>query len=173
MDSRIPKLFFGLLVLCAAVHFSYDYPQLPGVMASHFDAHGVANGWQTKSAFFGVLAWVTVIAAFLVFGIPWVMGALPARFIHLPNKDYWLAPRQWASSRRFLGAWFAWFGCAVFTVIVLAFDYAVKSNLPGGYPRDPARLWRLLAGFAVFTLVWAICMFRRFGRPPGNASPLQ
>jgi uncharacterized membrane protein len=169
MNSRIPKILFGFLALYAAMHFSYYYPQLPGTVASHFDARGVANGWQTKQAFFVIFFFVAAIAALLVFAIPWLMTVLPKSLINLPNKEYWLSPERWPSSQNFLSAWFAWFGCAVFTVIVLAFDYAVKSNLPGVLRPDPARLWYVLAGFAVFTVAWLIRIFFRFGHVPGNA----
>jgi len=38
MDSRLPKFLFVLLAVYAAVRFSSYYPQLPDVVASHFNA---------------------------------------------------------------------------------------------------------------------------------------
>jgi Protein of unknown function (DUF1648) len=94
LDSRLPKLIFVLLVLYAAVHFASVYSQLPGVVASHFAARGVPNGWQAKQAFFQVLIIVAVVVVVIGFAIPKLISVLPVQLIHLPNKNYWLAPEH-------------------------------------------------------------------------------
>ena len=165
-NARLPKWLFLLLAVCGSIYFSHYYPLLPRVVASHFDQHGFANGWQAKRSFFEVFAGMTLLSAFLAFGIPTLMGITPRQLINLPNKDYWLGPEQRAATMRFLSTWFAWFGCAVYAVIILAFDYAVQTNLHSPYGPHPARLWYVLALFAAFTLVWTIRLFGPFGRPP-------
>jgi uncharacterized membrane protein len=154
------------MVVCAALHFSSYYQTMPAVMASHFDAHGVANGWQTKDAFFTVLAGVTVLAAVLVFLVPAIVTSLPAQYVNLPNKEYWLAPERIDQSRQFMNQWFGWFGCAVYAVVCFAFDYAVKSNLPGAQPSAPAELLGVLGAFAIFSVVASLQFVKRFGRTP-------
>ena len=167
--STLPKLVFVLLAVGAALYFSSFYSQLPEIVASHFNGRGVPNGWQTKSAFFGVLVAVSVLAAVVGFGIPRVIISLPAELINLPNKRYWLAPEHLAGTMEFLNRFFAWFGCAVFAVILVTFDYAVQSNLHPDHRPDTTRLWYLLAGFLVFVIVSIARMFLRFGRvPQGN-----
>lgn len=170
MDSRWPKLIFVLLVLYAAVHFSFYYPQLPGAVASHFNRRGAANGWQTKTAFFSVFVGVSVLAAVVGFGIPRIITAVPAELINLPNKQYWLAPEHLADTQEFFRTYFAWFGCAVFLIAVLTFDYAIKHNLHPENPPDPSRMWYVLAVFLLFTLVWTIRMLAKFLRPPRESS---
>jgi uncharacterized membrane protein len=166
LDSRLPKLIFVLLVLYVAVHFSYYYPQLPGVVASHFNGRGMPNGWQTKSAFFSAFVGISVLAVVIGFGIPSIISALPAQLINLPNKQYWLAPEHLAETQEFLSKYFAWFGCALFLMIILTFDYAIQSNLHPHNPPDAARMWYTLAGFLLFTLVWTARMLARFFRTP-------
>ena len=168
MDSRLPKLIFVLLVLYAAVHFPHYYSQLPGVVASHFDGRGTPNGWQTKPVFFSVFAGVSVLALAIGFGIPQIIKAVPAQLINLPNKGYWLAPEHLAETMKFLNSYFAWFGCAVFLIIILTFDYAIQSNLHSGNRPDPARMWYILAGFLLFTLVWTVRMLTKFFRIPSE-----
>jgi hypothetical protein len=169
-NARLPKALFLLLSVCASIYFSRSYPLLPKVVASHFDRHGIANGWQTRQGFFEVFAGMTGLSAFLVFGIPTMIGVMPSQFINLPNKDYWLGPEQRAASMQFLSGWFAWFGCAVYLVIILAFDYAIQTNLHSPNGANPARLWYALAGFGAFTVIWTIRLLGRFGRlPPGEA----
>jgi uncharacterized membrane protein len=166
LDSRLPKLVFVLLALYAAIHFFYLYPQLPDVVASHFNGRGVANGWQTKSAFFGVFVGISVLAVVIGFGIPRIIAVVPAQLINLPNKQYWLAPEHLAETMEFMNAYFAWFGCAIFLIMILTFDYAIQSNLHPENRPDPARMWYILAGFLTFTVVWIIRMLTRFLRVP-------
>jgi uncharacterized membrane protein len=168
LDSRWPRLIFILLVLYATVHFSYYYPQLPNVVASHFNERGVVNGWQPKSGFFIVLIAASVIAGVVGFGIPRIMRTLPVEMINLPNKRYWLAPERSEETQEFFSTCFAWFGCAVFLLEILAFDFAVQYNLHPQNPPDPSRMWYFLAGFLVFSLSWTIRMLAKFLRPPAN-----
>ena len=168
--SSLPKLIFVLLAVGAALYFSFFYAQLPEVVASHFNGRGVPNGWQTKSAFFTVFVSVSLLAAVIGFGIPRLIISLPVELINLPNKRYWLAPEHIAGTMEFLNQFFAWFGCAVFTVILVTFDYAVQSNLHPDHRPDTTRMWYLLAGFLVFVIVLIARMFLRFGRvPQGNS----
>lgn len=166
MDSRLPKLIFTLLVLYAVIHFSFVYPQLPAVTASHFDARGTPNGWQTKQAFLGVFIVVSFIAALVGFGIPRLIGGMPASLINLPYKSYWFAPERIAETREYLKTYFAWFGCAVFVVVIMAFDYAVQINLHPQSPPSPSRMWYILAGFLVFSVVSSARMMAKLLRPP-------
>lgn len=170
MNARLPKGLFLLLAVCASIYFAHYYPRLTGVVASHFDRHGIANGWQTKQGFFDLFVAMTLLSAFFVFGIAKIIALMPRQLINLPNKEYWLGPEQRAASMEFLSAWFAWFGCAVYGVIILAFDYAVQTNLRSPYGPDRARLWYVLVLFAAFTLFWAIRFFSRFGRLPPRPS---
>ena len=166
MDSRLSKLSFAMLAGYAAIHFASYYSQLPDVVASHFNALGVANGWQTKSAFFAVFVGVSVLAALIGFGIPRIISAMPPQLINLPNKDYWLAPDHLAETQTFLNNYFAWFGCAVFLVIILTFDYAIQSNLHPENRPDISGMWYILAGFLAFVAVWIIRLLTRFLRTP-------
>ena len=101
MNARLPKSVFIVVVVYAAIHFSSYYSQLPAVVASHFDAHGTANGWQTKQAFFSVFVAVTLLGAVLVFVLPALIAIVPRQFINLPNKDYWLSPERLEASHQF------------------------------------------------------------------------
>ena len=170
-DARLPRLLFVVLAVGAAVYFSSYYPQLPDVVASHFNGRGVANGWQSKPAFFGLFVAMSVLAAAVGFGIPRIIATLPLQLINLPNKRYWLAPEHLAETMEFLGAYFAWFSCAVLLIMILTFDYAIQSNLHPSNRPDISRMWYLLVGFSAFIIVWIARMFMRFGRPPEGGSP--
>lgn len=166
MDSRLPRLVFVLLALYAAVHFTAVYPQLPGVLASHFDGRGAANGWQTKQAFFTVFLGVTVLCVLVGFGLASLIGAMPMRLINLPNKQYWLGPEHRDETFEWLKAYFGWFACALYVLMIVVYDYATQSNLHPGHPPGAARLVYTLVLFLAFVVVWLVRMFSRFGRVP-------
>jgi len=170
LNRRWPKGLYLLMAAAAGAYFRHYYPLLPNIMASHFDARGIPNGWSTKQAFFEIFAWMTVLAAVLVFGVPKIIAVTPRQLINLPNKEYWLGSEHRAATMEFLSGWFAWFGCAVYAVIVVAFDYAVQNTLHGHDGANPMRLWYMLALFGVFILTWTIRLFGRFGRVPGSPS---
>jgi uncharacterized membrane protein len=171
MQSRLPKLLFLVLAAYAAIHFSSYYSQLPGVVASHFDARGAANGWQTKSVFLGFFVGAVALASVLAFGVPFIVSRTPAKLINLPNKDYWLAPERRTSTIAFLGRYFAWFGCAALAVVSSSFDYAIRQNLHPVAHLDPPAIVYVLAGFLVFTALWLIRLLTYFTSHPGSESP--
>ena|SRR5882762_9986425 len=121
-DASLPRTLFAVLAMGAAIYFSSYYSELPEVVASHFNALGVPNGWQTKSAFFVVFVGGSLLAVLVAFGIPRVIPAMPSKSINLPNKQHWLSPQHLAETQAFLSMYFAWFGCAVFLVMILTFD---------------------------------------------------
>jgi uncharacterized membrane protein len=171
LDSRFPKLIFAFLALYAAVYFFAAYPKLPDVVASHFDAHGMPNGWQSKQAFFGVMVIVSLATVVLGFAIPKMIAVLPQQLINPPNKDYWLAPERRAETLAFLGASFARFACALLFFNILVFGYAVQINLRPDHPPSVARLVYTLIGFLAFVIFWLVRIFTKFRRPPEvNAS---
>src|SRR5438105_15016429 len=100
MGSRLPKLSFVAVAANAAIQFPSYYSKLPDVVASQFNRRGMANGWQTKPAFFTVFVGVSVLAAVIGFGIPRIISAMPQQLINLPNKQYWLAPDRLAERKR-------------------------------------------------------------------------
>src|SRR5258708_17954757 len=134
-------------------------------MASHFNARGVANGWQTKSAFFSVLIGVSVLAAVVGFGIPHLIKLLPPEFINLSNRRYWLAPERRAETMDFLNGYFAWFGCALFAVILLTINFAIQANLYPDHRPDATPMWYVLPGFLAFLVVSSIRLMAKFLRP--------
>jgi uncharacterized membrane protein len=171
MDPRIPRWFFIVFALYAILQFSSDYSHLPNVVASHFDAAGVPNGWQTKQAFAYVYGAVLLLAAGLVFVIPPIVARSPS--INLPNRDYWLAPSRREATVNYLSAAFAWFGCAVLVLMVLVFRFAAEFNMRPTNPPDAAVLWYYLIAFTAFTVFWLARMVMRFNRVPSDAATSQ
>ena len=166
--TALPKGLFLLIAVVVAIHFYLLYAQLPETVASHFDGHGVPNGWQSKGLFFAFLVGALVIAAVVAFAVPRIIEAVPTELINLPHKDYWLAPQRRVESLVFLETQFAWFGCGLLLFMVFVFEFVIRANF-----RDHAQLdssfGYALGAFLLFTLLWVVRTIKRFSSPPVNS----
>jgi uncharacterized membrane protein len=164
VDARLPKLLFVLMVAFAAVYFSSVYAKLPEVVASHFNASGRANGWQPKTEFLTTFIVLNVIPTFLVFGVPAIIRVLPPVRLNVPNKQYWMSEERVGQMQNFLTGWFAWFGCAVYGMMLYVFHYVIQWNLhAGAQPSGDSLIWGI-GVFGMFTVVWVLRVVLHFAR---------
>lgn len=158
------NVFIALLVV-GVVQVIIYYPQLPGVMASHFDGAGHPNGWQSKATFFAIdLAMMGIMALSFL----WAPG-LMHRFSHeswsLPNKSYWLAPARLFDTIRFMQDQLLLFGSVTLVFLIAVFQLAIEANL-NPPPVLSAVTGRFIAAYFGFTVFWLVRLFRRFYNVP-------
>jgi uncharacterized membrane protein len=166
--TRLPRGIFFATVFVALAQAIYNFPLLPDRLASHFNAAGVPNGWMTKPTFFAVYFAMVLIAAVPEFIVPSSIARSSNARINLPHKDYWLAPAQRADTIAYFEKSFAWFGCAILLLEVLAMGLAIQANFssPPLLPATP--IMALIVAFSVYTVVWVALMFRRFSNVPAS-----
>jgi uncharacterized membrane protein len=169
-DKRLPGFLYLASVIAAILRCAYVYPQLPDVMASHFNAYGVPNGWQPKNTFFILIAAVIVIPAVLAFIVPRRFPSMPPDKINLPNKSYWLAPERREETWRFFSAQMAWFGCALLFLLLYAMSQAIDANLPSVGQLNWPGMCFALGAFMLFIVVWVVHLLRHFSRVPESQS---
>src|SRR5579862_4934933 len=122
--TREPRALFLLIVVCAVALAFRNYPLVPNQMASHFDIFGAANGWMSKPAFFAFYAAMIALAFAVEFFVPRSIARSSTSRINLPNKEYWLAPKQRNETLNYLKRQFAWYGCAFLALEVCAMEMA-------------------------------------------------
>ena len=94
MLQRGRSLFY-LIAICLTVVVLTTIRRLPPVVASHFDASGVPNGWSSRSTYVLLLL---IIGVVLPLGITVLMTSLtrtgsPER-LNIPARDYWARPEH-------------------------------------------------------------------------------
>jgi uncharacterized membrane protein len=163
--TREPRAIFFLIVVCAAALAFRDYPLVPDQMASHFDIMGAANGWMSKPAFFVFYATMIAVAFGVEFFVPRSIATRSTARINLPNKEYWLAPKQRVETLNYLKRQFAWYGCAFLGLEVCAMEIATRANLKAQPTLPVSPVLFLLGAFLAFNVLWMLHIYRRFAKP--------
>jgi hypothetical protein len=138
---------------------------LPPVVASHFIAGGAANGFMPRGTYLRFFTALLVgLPLFIVF-VSSVTSVLPARFINLPNREYWLAPERQADTLSYLrnqGLRFAViltvFLCFVHWLVVQA-----NAHSPALFPESLFFIG--MVAFLLGLVVWLGGFFVHFRRP--------
>ncbi len=91
-------ILLGLVLLAAAADLAWFYPRLPEQIATHFNGHGVADGWSSKAGFAVGQGCLLVGLSALFAGLAWLLPRTPVSLINLPHRDYWLAPARRAAT---------------------------------------------------------------------------
>jgi uncharacterized membrane protein len=157
------RSFFTLVAL-AIVQVIYYYPQMPDIVASHFDGLGAPNDWSGKKGFFGLYL---AILLMLIAVFEWVPRWSQSRIgfgRKIPNQEYWLAPERLEQTKAFFRRQMYLMGIAHLLLTIYAIQLAILANFDPE-PRLHASIgWALLMYF-VFLAAWLIHFFMHFRRP--------
>ncbi len=156
--SRIILYFLIGVFLAQAVYY---YPNLPEVMASHFNGAGEPDGWMSKRNFFLLEGVILLLIVFEFALLPYLIGKMPLPLINMPNKEFWFAGESRAETLSVIRSYFEWFSVsllALFTAVnQLVFRANInRENLPS------AEIWLIIGAFLIFVVVWLIKFVRRF-----------
>lgn len=160
---RVSRFIIVFLAALFIVHIGYFFPRLPDSVASHFDGVGRPDSWMNKGGF---LALEVVILGSLVFqflGIPWLIEKMPTRWINLPNRDHWLAPKRREASLLTIRIFFEWFAAVTLMFFLFVNQLVFTANIQAGYLNNEWLIAILIAYFA-FVAIWLIMLITRFLR---------
>lgn len=159
------RLFFLILAMGACLVW-WSSGALPEVVASHFGAGGVADGFMPRVRYVGfMLALVLALPPLIFFTGP-LASRLPMRYVNLPNKQYWLAPERRQATLESLSKFGAWAAYATLGVLCLAHWFVVQANLEHPPRLEQAPLVGAVAVFFLALFGGMIVVLRRFFRVP-------
>jgi uncharacterized membrane protein len=154
-----------LLFVAAGLHSAYYYPQLPAMIATHFDVHGNPDDWMTKESCVTLNAVIFIGLSVFLLAMSRIVPAIPDWMVNLPHKDYWLAPERRTESLAYFSRFLLWINNATMLFLIGVFDSVYRANLAAPV-RLPVDFWIWLAGLLLFVTGATTRLYLRFGRPP-------
>ncbi len=158
----------GTFVACLAIAAAFiliSGSSRPAVVASHFDASGAPNGFMPREAYL-LFMLGAVIGLPLILLLPYfLLGWVPARFINLPNRDYWLADERSADTIRFLRVHSLWLPGLVLLLLAFVHRLVLDANAAQPPHLQASSLIIGVAAFVVGMVVWLAALVVRFRTP--------
>lgn len=156
---------WAVVVLGAAADLAWHYPRLPASMAVHFDAAGVPDRWSPKSEFLATWILMTLLLGGLFAGLRVLLRFLPADYINMPRREYWLAPERAASTRAEVGDVVLALGGVILASIWALNHVILRTNLKEN-PELGLWPWVIMAMTLVAMAGLLLATTRRFFRSP-------
>ena len=160
-DGRAGYVVFLLLYLALAVALFASAQWLPPRVASHFGAEGRANDWMSRSVYLVFTGALPALLALIFAGIARMIRSLPAQFINIPRKDYWLAPERREATALLIRNRLAWLLCllTLFFGGLHALTVAANRITPARLSMDG--LLALVIAFLVLLMIWMASFLMR------------
>lgn len=152
---------------------------LPERVAIHFGWGGMPDQWASKETHALTLLGLETCLFLILCLLPRLAGAIPARWVNLPNKPFWLAPENRARFQAKCAALIHRFGTALFFFLFAFGLHAIQANLAQPVRLQQRSLFVFLAMFVAYAIGWCIAFFRAFrvpkepsagGHPPENGT---
>jgi len=149
-----------------AAQVAYYYGRLPDVVASHFGANGLANGFMSRAGFVGFYVGLVLFLMAVFAAVSALLRAVPTELINVPNKEYWFSGEREQSSRAWLSRDIQILGLGVVVFVAIVMQRVFMANVSGERPCLPTKSILVSVGvLMVFMLSMAGRMLRRFSGP--------
>ena len=163
MRHGLSILAFAASLALAYVYIEHSAAVLPAMVASHFDANGVANSFIKRDRYLHLMhLFAFIVPALIVCGTALIYSR--ASNFKIPNRDYWLAPERLATTRSFLVGHSLWFGVVLTAMFCYVHSLVVGANLTSPpHLSNGAAIGGVFA-FMFVTLAWALILVFKFRR---------
>gem|GEM_PF-194360 len=164
--QRLARILFFTASFAAIALALRQHGSLPARVATHFGADGQPNGWMSRDGHtIGQVAISFFIGGLLV-ALALYLPRVPDRFVNLPHRDYWLAPKRRAETFAWLGSMLCWLGALLQGFLAYVFHEVWRANLVAPPALRLNSLWLQVSLF-IFTVGLVITLLFRFRRPEG------
>jgi uncharacterized membrane protein len=165
---RFAQIAFFVTTLAAIGLAVQQHGSLPGRVASHFGPDGQPNGWMARDTHTMTQIGITLLIALIFFALASFLPRLPERFINLPHRDYWLAPKRRAETFAWLSGMLLWIGAVLQVFLGWVFREVWQANLTPTPALKMNALW-LQVSLAIIVMGLIVTLLSRFRQSPGKS----
>lgn len=138
---------------------------LPDNVAIHFNASGTPDGWAP--GWFHIVSFTVLMAVlYASFALaPRLLEEVPAKYVSLPNRDYWLQDENRPEAVRRMSNLMHSFGAVTGLLMLAVLIMLIKANL-SDQVRLPGRLmWIMMIAYFSYMAWWLVRIFTAFRIP--------
>jgi hypothetical protein len=140
----------------------------PSRMATQFGSGGEPGSWAPAWINALIMTAVNVLLFLSLHYSPRLIRVLPARWINLPNRDYWLSEANRGRAETMLCSRLRLFGTVTFVFLFMVGLLALQANLSEPVRFREDLFWWPFGLYLVFTAGWTVNVFRAFRLPQGQ-----
>jgi len=158
------NLVFLLVVLINL----FSYFILPDNVAIHFGRDGAPDSWMSKGAH--ILIFMVLMA--VLYGsfalAPRLLDGVPAKYISLPNGDFWLLDENRPEAVRRMAGLMYTFGTATGLLMLCVLIMIVAANRSDTVRLNGGIFLVIFISYIVYTVWWLVRIFTAFRVPKGS-----
>ncbi len=165
MPTRLFWFLFGILTLGVCLFIFVSSESLPPLVASKFDSAGVASREMPRESYRNLMIGTVLFLAAIHGFVFWLVRILPESAINLPNKKWWLLPKNRDQTMQYITHW----GIAMGSAVVLFFGGIHACMIVANRISPPAmpnsEFTILLGGIGLVSCAMVLVLVRRFRLP--------
>ncbi len=161
--NYLKRIFFALVAL-AILQIVYYYPQMPDLVASHFDGLGTPNDWSGRNGFFGIYLAMLMLLVLVFIYVPGWSEKRVKFGMKIPNREYWLAPERLEQTREFFRRQMLVMGVVHLSLAIFVVQLVIQANFDQAPRLDQSIAWALGLYFLIL-IGWLIHFFLHFRKP--------
>lgn len=166
MNRNLPLTLFLITEIAVLAFIVATSGSLPEIVASHFNAAGVPNGYMPRKLYTGFMLVLSFGVPAIIVGSVSLVSLFPESKISLPNKNIWLSEKHRESTFAYIKLHA--FGMGILITVFMAFVHwlVIKANstVPANLSSEA-----IIGGLVVFAVVfisWSIMLPVKFMRLP-------
>ena len=165
MQRTLSRSLFVFALVAGAAFVALTANALPSLVATHFAASGLANGFMERPNYLAfMLIFITGFPALVVTSMSAVYRSSGER-MNLPNGDWWLAPQRREATVAFLVAHAQWLGVLLVVFLCLVHRQLLQANTVQPPRLSGSMLIAMVGPFVLMMALWFAALMLRLRRP--------